>query len=48
MELTEEWDDKVREIEEINNTAILSEKLREAEDQIFKYGNKLVSVETKT
>ena len=42
MELTEEWDDKVREIEEINNTAILSEKLREAEDQIFKYGNKLV------
>jgi len=42
MELTEEWDDKVREIEEINNTVVLSEKLREAEDQIFKYGNKLV------
>jgi chromosome segregation ATPase len=42
MELTEEWDDKVREIEEINNTAILGEKLREAEAQIFKYGNKLV------
>ena len=37
MELTEEWDDKVREIEEINNAAILSEKLKEAEDQIFKY-----------
>ena len=42
LALTEEWDDKVREIEEMNNTRVLGQKLREAEKSAFKSSQELV------
>ena len=42
LELTQEWDEKVKEIEEMNNTQTLSAKLRVAEKSAFKSSQELV------